>query len=121
MRSFGRTALAVTLAVAGGSGQSSKLPPELLNLVNIKQRMLRSLTKIPDYTCLETLERSMRLKENIPFKPVDRLRMEVLYAGDREYHAWPGSRNFEPKNAPRLLAGVSSKCELASHAHSVVF
>jgi hypothetical protein len=119
MRSVARLTLIVLAAGCCWSQSRSELPRDLLDLVAIKQKVRQSLTKLPDYTCLQTLERSTRLKESAPFKPVDTLRVEILFSGSREYRAWPGSRNFDEDDAPKVMSGMSSNGEFATHAKGV--
>jgi hypothetical protein len=43
----------------------------------------------------------------------------VLYTGNRELYAWPGSRKFDELDPRIASTGLSSTGEFASHAHTV--
>ena len=85
------------------AGQA-EAPRELLLLANIKQKMQQNLRQVPNYTCLETVERSRRMprsqvisKDGGPgsFLPQDIVRLEVAEVEGKEFFARPGARNFE--------------------------
>ena len=87
-------------------------PREFLLLANIKQKMRLNLRRVPNYTCLETIERSQRYPRSLvvsrdggpgPFRPLDILRLEVAEVEGKEFFARPGARNFEDTR-PRVFA-----------------
>jgi hypothetical protein len=45
------------LAGAASCAAQAEVPRELLALARIKQKMAQNLSRMPDYTCLETIER----------------------------------------------------------------
>jgi hypothetical protein len=94
------------------------LPKEVLALSRIRQKMRQNLSRLPDYTCVETIERTQRTRGGGLFRPVDTLRLEVLHTGDKELYAWPGSKKFD-EHLERMVGGVSSSGEFALHARSV--
>lgn len=47
------------------------VPPQVLLLSRIKQHMKDRLLQVPNYTCLETVERLEQLSRANKFKPVD--------------------------------------------------
>ncbi|MGB9457289.1 MAG: VWA domain-containing protein [Bryobacteraceae bacterium] len=61
----------------------------------MRQRMADNIKLLPDYTCLETIERSVRSagKKNPLLR--DRIHLEVAYLGGNEMFAWPGSEHFD--------------------------
>jgi hypothetical protein len=60
-----------------------------------RSNMAQILISQPNYTCLETIDRSERPKPNGKFKDIDSLRFEVAYVDKRELYAWPGSKKFD--------------------------
>jgi hypothetical protein len=89
-----------------------EMPRDLLLLANIKQKMRQNLRQVPNYTCLETIERSRRYPRSLvvsrdggpgPFQPLDTLRLEVAEVEGKEFFARPGARNFEDTR-PRTFA-----------------
>src|SRR5580704_14671305 len=109
---------AVSGALSGMAAAQSGLSPEVLALSRIQQKMRQNLSRLPDYTCVETVERLQRANETGMFRPVDTLRLDVLHVGDKELYAWPGSKKFE-EHIERMAAGVTSSGEFALHARSV--
>lgn len=79
---------------------------ELVN--HVRQRMAENLAHLPNYTCLETIERSVRsrVKEKLVFR--DRIHIEVGFIEAKEMFAWPGSSHFEPDFLQKIpQAGAS--------------
>jgi hypothetical protein len=64
-------------------------------LVRIRDHMREYVTRLPDYTCRVTIERSGRRSGRGAWDLTDRLRLEIAYANGREYYAWPGDDRFE--------------------------
>src|SRR5580698_9823121 len=79
------------------------LPPDLDALAKIRTRMLFNLEHQPNYTCVETIERSSRAKSTNKFKVVDTLRLEVALADGREMFAWPGSKKFDETDVTQFV------------------
>jgi hypothetical protein len=72
------------LAVAVSAQDRSGLPPELLNLAKIKVKMAETLERLPNFTCLQTVERSRRLAGKGKYELLDTLRLEVAMVDKRE-------------------------------------
>jgi hypothetical protein len=98
---------------------SSELPKDLLDLVQIKEKMRQNLTHLPDFTCVETMQRSRKSAHDPQFSLVDSLKLEVLYSGNKELHAWPGSHSFDERNPRFGDSGMFSDGEFASHAQGI--
>src|ERR1041385_5642152 len=82
------------------------LPPSVLLLSRIKRHMRQELTHLPDYTCLETAQRQARPagSKGDP-KPMDVVRLEVLYTGKHELYAAPGDLDFREERPSAFVAG----------------
>jgi hypothetical protein len=94
------------LGIAGWlQGQPAPLKPEVLLLARIKVRAAENLEKLPNYTCLETIERSRRRIGGRRFELVDVLRLEVGFVDHKEVYAWPGSGKFEDKPIHEMVSG----------------
>src|SRR5690349_16012167 len=76
-----------------GACRLTAADPDLLE--RIREHMREYLAHLPDYTCRVTIERSDRRNPRARFSVRDRLRLEIAYAGGREYYAWPGDNHFE--------------------------
>src|SRR6516162_5918097 len=81
------------VAVAQDTGQSD----EGL-LAKIRLHMMETLTRQPNYTCLETVERSRRDASTRKYRLEDTLRIEVALVDGKEMFAWPGSKQFEDRD-----------------------
>ena len=111
------------LALASGEtgAQDVQLPPGILLLSRIKRQVKQELDHLPAYTCLETVQRSTgRSRSAKGLEPLDTLRLEILYTGDKELYASPGARNFSNEH-PRAFvsSGMIGDGIFASHIHSI--
>src|SRR5882724_630882 len=88
---------ALILVLAGSLGFAAGDPdlddPDLLS--RIRAHMREYVSRLPDYTCRVTIERSAKRSGRAPFEITDRLRLEIAYSNGREYYAWPGDDRFE--------------------------
>jgi hypothetical protein len=96
------------------------LPPELDLLTRIRLHMLEQLQRQPNYTCVETVERSRRAGATRKFQLQDTLRLEVALVDGKEMFAWPGSRNFEDTDLRNMVTtGAIGNGNFALHARSI--
>jgi hypothetical protein len=72
-------------------------------LDRIRRGMAENLTRLPNYTCMETIERTRKPFGYKHFNLIDRLRLEVAYVGGRELYAWPGAGTLEDKPIEELV------------------
>lgn len=82
----------------------TELPREVLLLSRIRQHMKERLLQVPNYTCLETVERLEQLSRANKFKPMDTVRFEVAEVDGKELFARPG-RRFEESNPGAFATG----------------
>jgi hypothetical protein len=92
---------AICFIPAGAAGQ----PPDESQFARFKEKIQQDMTSIPNYTCLETIERTHRDPHSRLFKPVDTVRLEVSSVNGKELFAWPGGRRFEDKDVTSLVPG----------------
>ena len=86
----------------------------------VRQRMAENLAHLPNYTCLETIERSVRrqVKDKLVFR--DRIHLEVGFIEAKEMFAWPGSSHFEPDFLQQIpQAGVSGIGSFGGLTHTL--
>ncbi len=100
---------------------SPALTPEIVRLGHIKAHVQEILSKIPDYTCLQTIERSRRLPRTRRFQLLDTLRLEVALVNGRELFAWPGAGRFDDREIGQFVGGTIGNGNFALHARSVFF
>lgn len=98
---------------------AADLTPETLLLARIKARTSENLTRQPNYTCLQTTERSRRRAPSRKFELVDTLRLEVALVGGKELFAWPGAGRFEERRITEMVGGTIGDGSFALHARSV--
>jgi hypothetical protein len=99
---------------------SPGLSPELLQLARVKVHMGENLVRQPNYTCLETVERTRRSGRTRRFELQDTLRLEVALVEGQEMFAWPGSKKFEETDIRRLITrGTFGNGNFALHARGV--
>src|ERR1700691_1304143 len=87
---------ALTLILAAAYGATAQTDAGLELLGRVRQHLNASVAGLPNYTCQETMERSIHGPTGqIEFR--ERLRLEVLVAETTELFAWPGSTDFTAK------------------------
>ncbi|MBI3279182.1 MAG: hypothetical protein HYZ57_04995 [Acidobacteria bacterium] len=110
--------LALVLAAAPPAGE--EISPETQLLARVFERAQGNLARLPNYTCLQTIERSLRLSNARSFRPLDRVRLEVALVDGRELFAWPGEGKFQDKQIGDIVSGGAiGNGDFALHAKSV--
>jgi hypothetical protein len=110
--------LAPALLLAAGETR----PPvtaEAIRLGRIQAHMRDILTRIPDYTCLQQIERSRRAAKSRRFQLVDTIRLEVALVQGKEMFAWPGAGKFDDTEIGRIVGGTIGNGNFALHARAV--
>jgi len=94
---------------------------EIILLGRAKNKMAEALRGMPNYTCLQTIERSRRLPKRRKFELIDVLRLEVGLVEGKELFAWPGSGKFEDKELSDIVppGGAIGNGAFVAHASSV--
>jgi hypothetical protein len=81
------------------------LPPGVLLVSKVKAHVKEQMAHMPQYTCLETFERSRkRPGPKGELKSQDTVRLEVLFTGHKEFFDSPGGRDFKEQD-PRVFVG----------------
>src|ERR1700688_3980899 len=115
-RALATTALLLvpTLQTAGDD-----LPADILNLSRIRRTMAEQLKSLPNYTCLQTIDR-YKGRAGSKLKAYDHVRINVAIMDGRELYALPGSRSFDDRSLSTMVAkGFISDGNFASMARSV--
>jgi hypothetical protein len=95
-------ALATKLAVLFLSGAALAEQHEEL-FQQIKTHMSEHLSKLPNYTCHETIERTLRIGSD--WRHLDTVELEVAFVGQKEIFAQPGQEKFDEQSVERLVKG----------------
>lgn len=94
--------------------------PELATLARVRATMSEILSRQPNYTCVQQIERSRRVLPRRKFELHDLLRIEVALVAGKEMFAWPGSRAFENTDLTDMISnGAIGTGDFALHARSV--
>ncbi|HVW83107.1 MAG TPA: hypothetical protein VHB50_00420, partial [Bryobacteraceae bacterium] len=95
------------------------LPAWVINLARIQRIVADNLKRLPDYTCLETIDRyAARGKQRM--RLLDRARVAVAVVDKHEMYAWPGDKSFGERSLIQMLpAGFVSDGDFTNLAHNV--
>lgn len=98
------------------------LPPGVLLLSRIKRHVRQELSHLPQYTCLETIQRFRKpAGPKGEMKPFDTMRLEILYAGNRELYASPGDVRFSEEGPAAFTGtGLMGDGVFASHVQNLL-
>ncbi len=89
-------------------------------LARIRTAMAITLSRQPNYTCIQQVERSQRLLPRRRFQLHDVLRLEVALVDGREMFAWPGAGKFEDTDLTHMVtSGAIGTGNFANHARAV--
>ena len=102
-RIYGAGLCAMSLAMTAGAAASEA--PDEGQLARFKEKIRQDMANVPNYTCLETIERARREPHSRNFKPIDTVRLEVSSVAGKELFAWPGARRFEDRDVASLVTG----------------
>jgi len=86
-------------------GAPHDLPRETTLLAQFKPKIRLVLSQVPNYTCLETIQRSLEKRRAKAFIPLDSMHLEVSMLADKELLAWPGAHRFEELDLSSFAAG----------------
>jgi len=115
-----RGLLAILFAWAQAEDVPAGLDPNVYRLARIKVKMEENLRQLPNYTCVQTVERSRRLARGRRFELLDTIRLEVAMVGGKELYSWPGASKFEEKELRDLVGGGTiGNGTFGLHARSV--
>lgn len=89
-------------------------------LTRIRKQMLANLERQPNYTCVETVERTRHSGAGRKLEMQDKLRLEVALVDGNEIFAKPGSRKFEETDLRVFIPdGAFGNGNFALHARAI--
>jgi hypothetical protein len=93
----------------------------VLLLSRVKRHVKQELEHLPAYTCLETVQRSTNhAGKRKGLAPLDTVRLEILYTGNRELYASPGAQDFQEQDPSSYTSGgLMGNGVFASHLQTV--
>jgi len=112
-------ALAICLASLAIAAQD--LAPDRILLARITDRQRSRLEQIPNYTCLETITRFHKtVRRGDRLRPLDTVRLEIVYSDRREWSASPGDRSFTETDPSTFIAsGMMGNGIFATALHNL--
>jgi hypothetical protein len=95
----------ILVGIAAASRAGEERPPGEQWLTQVIARMSDNLKRLPNYTCLQTIDRSRRASAGLRWETVDRVRVEVALVDGKELFAWPGEGKFEDRDLSDMVMG----------------
>ena len=110
--------LPVLIVIAGAWAQSndasSPESPDVLE--QIKQRVIEDLANVPNYVCVDSIERSLFIPGEHQFRRLDRVHLELAHIEGFDRFAWLGDSAFQSRNPTAMLGyGASMGGEFADN------
>jgi hypothetical protein len=72
-------------------------------LEQIKQRAIEDLASVPNYVCVESIERSLGIPGESQFRRLDRVHVEVAHIEGADRFAWLGNSIFNSRNLAAMV------------------
>ena len=105
---------------AGADNVPTKVPAGDALFGEVRSKMIANLARLPNYTCLQTIERKVRRAPSRRYELVDMVRLEVALVNGKELFSWPGAGNFEDKEISQIVSGGAiGNGTFAMHAKSI--
>ena len=103
----------LTLAVGAAASGEDQIP-------GIRARVAETTARIPNYTCLETIERRWYTDEFAEDRVADRVRIEVAVVDGKEQFSWPGGIPLDQRELEEILRrGVSKSGDFSGFLSGV--
>jgi hypothetical protein len=106
-----RSWLVVFLALLAQAQQGPT--PDVSLLGKIKSKVAENLRRLPNYTCTQTIVRSLRRKPAARLQRLDTVRLEIAYVGGKELYGWPGSGRIDQSQITKLVGGTIGNGDFA--------
>lgn len=104
------------MAGAMAQANDAALPDSAGLLAQIKQHALDGLASVPNYVCVDSIERSLWIPAEHQFRRLDRLHLELAHIEGFDRFAWLGNSTFESRNPTAMLGyGASMGGEFADN------
>jgi hypothetical protein len=96
----------LALAVMAGAWAQTKdaSSPESAGLLErIKQRALEELASVPNYVCVDSIERSLSIPGERSFRRLDRLHVELAHIEGADRFSWLGNSTFQSRSPTAMI------------------
>ena len=101
--------LLLLAVIAGAWAQTNDASsPESTGLVEqIKQRAMQDLATVPNYVCVDSIERSLWIPGERQFRRLDRVHVEVAHVEGADRFSWLRNSTFKSRN-PTVMVGYGA-------------
>ena len=99
--------------------QQQELPADVVLLSKIKARVAENLTHLPDFTCTETIRRSIQYKGHATADMVDTIRLDVAFVNHQELYGWTGEGKIDQTDPTRMVGGSIANGYFASFLNNI--
>jgi hypothetical protein len=97
----------VLLAVMAGAGvQTDNVSSPDRLLEQIKQRAIEDLASVPNYVCVDSIERSLWIPAERQFRRLDRVHFEIAHVEGADRFSWIGDSTFQSKTPSSMVGGA---------------
>jgi len=110
-----RLVLAVAARAWAQTNDSSS--PETTGLLEqIRERAIGDLASVPNYICVDSIDRSLSVPRERQFRRLDRVHLELAHIEGADRFAWLGDSTFQSRNPTAMLGyGASMGGEFADN------
>lgn len=116
---FSRVCLAAGLSAVLVPVRAANVDGEAL-FARVKAHMTEHRAQLPNYTCQESVDRMLRTGSQ--WRYLDRLELEVAFAGHQEVFSRPGSDRFGEQSVEEIAGGGTiGNGALGSHTDFIIF
>jgi len=99
--------VAVVLAKAWAQTSDAPSPESTGLLAQIKQRATRDLASVPNFVCVDSIERSLWIPGEQEFRRLDRVHAELAHIEGADRLSWIGNSAFQSRN-PTVMVGYGA-------------
>jgi hypothetical protein len=100
--------LAAAVLARAWAQTSDASPPESAGLLEqIKQRATEDLARVPNYVCVDSIERSLWIPGEHEFRLLDRVHAELAHVEGADKFSWIGNSAFQSRN-PTAMVGYGA-------------
>src|ERR1039458_10092529 len=97
----------VVVAIAAAQTEDNSPAQDPVLLQQIKQRAIADLGSVPNYVCVDSIERSLWIPDECRFRRLDRLHLEIAHIEGADRFSWLGNSAFQ-LTAPTAMVGYGA-------------
>jgi hypothetical protein len=97
----------MVIAISAVQTEDNSSAQNTVLLQQIKQRAIADLGSVPNYVCVDSIERSLWIPDKHQFRRLDRLHLEIAHIEGADRFSWLGNSPFQSK-APTAMVGYGA-------------